>query len=78
MCYDISTGLFDTNIRRLYMYDKPSQLCQPPHKSRMADCILFHKRKHFLYDFCVGHRPVSLQVGIWIAVLKLNIYICEY
>ena len=23
MCYDISTGLFDTNMKRLYMCDKP-------------------------------------------------------
>ena len=77
MCYNISTGLFDTNIRRLYMYDKPGQLYRPPHKSRTADCILLAK-ENFLYNFRVGHWPVGHQVGIWIAVLKLNIYMCEY
>ena len=48
MCYDISTGLLDTNLRRLYMYDKPGQLYRLPHKSRMADHILFEKED----DFC--------------------------
>ena len=41
MCYDISTGLFDTNIRRFYMYDKP------PHKSHTADSIIFKKEDDF-------------------------------
>ena len=76
MCYDISTGLFDTNIRRLYMYDKPGQLCQPPHKSRTANCILFAKENVFCMIFMSAW--VSQRVGIWIAVLKLNIYMCEY
>ena len=48
MCYDISTGLFDTNMKRLYMCDKPSQLCRPPCKSRMVDCILFAKENVFV------------------------------
>ena len=30
------------------MYDKPSQFCQPPHKSRMSDSIIFK----FWVDFC--------------------------
>ena len=51
MCYDISTGLFDTNIRRLYMYDKPGQLCRPPHKSHTADHILFAKENVFCTIF---------------------------
>ena len=48
MCYSISTGLFDTNIRRLYMYDKPGRLYQLPCKSRMVDRVLFEKE----IDFC--------------------------
>ena len=48
MCHNISTGLFDTNIRRLYMYDKPGQLYRPPHKSRTVDHVLFEKE----IDFC--------------------------
>ena len=48
MCYNISTGLFDTNIRRLYMYDKPSRLYRLPHKSRTVDHVLFEKE----IDFC--------------------------
>ena len=51
MCYNISTGLFDTNMKRLYMCDKPGQLCQPPHKSRTADCILFTKENVFCTTF---------------------------
>ena len=51
MCYDISTGLFDTNIRRLYMCDKPSQLGWPPCKSRMADSIIFEKEDDFRMTF---------------------------
>ena len=48
MCYNISPGLFDTNIRRLYMYDKPGQLYRPPRKSRMVNRVLFEKE----IDFC--------------------------
>ena len=48
MCYNISTGLFDTKIRRLYMYDKPGQLDRPPHKSCTVDGVLFEKE----IDFC--------------------------
>ena len=62
MCYGISTGLFDTNIRRLYMYDKPGQLCQPPHKSRMADCIFFTKENVFCTILC---RPLASQLAGW-------------
>ena len=51
MCYDISTGLFDTNMKRLYMCDKPGQLCRLPHKSHMADCILFAKENVFCTTF---------------------------
>ena len=54
MCYDISTGLFDTNIRRLYMYDKPGQLCWPPRKSHTADCILFTKENVFCMIFVLA------------------------
>ena len=49
MCYKISTGLFDTKIRRLYMYDKPSQLYGPPHKSQTVNGVLFEKE----IDFCM-------------------------
>ena len=51
MCYDISTGLFDTNMKRLYMCDKPGRLCRPPRKSRMADRILFAKENVFCTTF---------------------------
>ena len=51
MCYNISTGLFDTNMKRLYMCDKPSQLCWPPCKSHMADSILFVKENAFCTTF---------------------------
>ena len=49
MCYNISIGLFDTKIRRLYMYDKPGRLCWLPHKSQMVDRVLFEKE----IDFCM-------------------------
>ena len=46
------------------------------HPTKVAwPTAFFFERKHFLYDFRVGHWPVGLWVGIWIAVLKLNIYI---
>ena len=54
MCYDIGTGLFDTNIRRLYMYDKPGQLYWPPCKSHMANCILFTKENVFCMIFVLA------------------------
>ena len=65
MCYNISTGLFDTNIRRLYMYDKPGQLCRPPHKSHMADCILFAKENVFCTTFvlAIGQSVWGLAYG---------------
>ena len=65
MCYNISTGLIDTNIRRLYMYDKPSQLCRPPRKSRMADSILFVKENIFCTTFvlAVGQLDCRLAYG---------------
>ena len=65
MCYGISTGLFDTNIRRLYMYDKPDQLCRPPHKSRMADSILFTKENVFCTTFvsAIGQSACGLAYG---------------
>ena len=75
MCYDIITGLIDPNIRRLYMYDKPGRLCWPAPQKLHGRLHSFCKRKCFLYDFRVGHWPVGLWVGIWIAALKLNIYI---
>ena len=49
MCYNISTGLFDTKIRRLYMYDKPGRLYRLPCKSQMVDRVLFEKE----IDFCM-------------------------
>ena len=51
MCYNISTGLFDTNIRRLYMYNKPSQLYWPSRKSQMVDRVLFEKEINFCTTF---------------------------
>ena len=51
MCYDISTGLLDTNMKRLCMCDKPSQLCWPPHKSRTANLTLFTKENAFCMTF---------------------------
>ena len=64
MCYNISTGLFDTNIRRLYMYDKPGQLYQPPRKSRMVDRVLFEKEIDFCMTFVLATgRPTTHGVG---------------
>ena len=63
MCYNISTGLFDTNIRRLYMYDKPSQLYRPPRKSCTADCILFEKED----DFCTTFMSAISQLACGLA-----------
>ena len=65
MCYDISTGLFDTNIRRLYMYDKPGRLCRLPHKSRTADSILFAKENVFGMTFmlAIGWSACRLAYG---------------
>ena len=51
MCYDISTGLFDTNMKRLYMCDKPGRLCWQHCKSCTADCILFAKENVFCTTF---------------------------
>ena len=50
-CYDISTGLFDTNMKRLYMCDKPGHHGRPPCKSRTADSILFEKEDVFCTTF---------------------------
>ena len=65
MCYDIITGLIDTNIRRLYMYDKPGRLCRLPHKSRMADSILFAKENVFCTTFvsAIGRSACRLAYG---------------
>ena len=65
MCYDISTGLFDTNIRRLYMYDKPGRLYQLPRKSHMADCILFMKENVFcvIFESAVGQLAGGWAYG---------------
>ena len=79
MCYDISTGLFDTNIRRLYMYDKPGRLCRPPHKSRNGRLHSFHERKHFFVRFSCW--PLAGQLAGWHmdSCIKIrHIYICEY
>ena len=43
MYYDISTGLFDTNMKRLYLCARPGRHGRLPHKSRTADSILFTK-----------------------------------
>ena len=32
----------------------------------------FQKRKQFLYDLCVSHRPSDLGVSTWIATSKMN------
>ena len=63
MCYDISTGLFDTNIRRLYMYDKPGRLYRLPHKSRTAN--LFEKEDNFCMTFvlAIGWSACGLAYG---------------
>ena len=49
MCYDISTRL--QNIRRLYMYDKLCRHGWPPHKSCMADSIIFEIEDDFRTPF---------------------------
>ena len=46
-----------------------------PAKVAWPTAFFLRKKTFFLYDFCVSHWPVGLWVGIWIAVLKLNIYI---
>ena len=63
MCYNISTGLFDTNIRRLYMYNKSSRLGRPPHKSRMADSIIFEKEDDFgtIFVSAIGRSACGLM-----------------
>ena len=65
MCYNISTGLFDTNIRRLYMYDKPGQLYWPPHKSQTVDRVLFEKEIDFCTTFvsAIGQLAGGLAYG---------------
>ena len=65
MCYNISTGLFDTNIRRLYMYDKPGRLYRPPRKSHMADHILFEKEDDFctIFVLAIGQLACRLAYG---------------
>ena len=72
MCYDISTGLFDTNMKRLYMCDKPSRLCWLPCKSRMADCILFVKENFFCMTFESAVGQSACGWAYVIAVLNLN------
>ena len=64
MCYNISTGLFDTKIRRLYMYDKPGRLYRLPHKSRMVDHVLSEKEIDFHTTFVsAAGRPTTCGVG---------------
>ena len=65
MCYDISTGLFDTNIRRLYMYDKPGRLCRLPRKGRTVDSILFAKENIFCTtcELAIGWLACGLAYG---------------
>ena len=65
MCYNISTGLFDTNIRRLYMYDKSGQLYWLPHKSCMAKRILFEKEDDFctIFMLAISQSACGLAYG---------------
>ena len=56
----------------------PLGLSSPEQCKSHRSTAFFSQKKMFLYDFFVVHWPVSLPVGIWIAVLKLNIYMCEY
>ena len=64
MCYNISTGLFDTKIRRLYMYDKPSRLYRLPRKSQMVDRVLFEKEINFCMTFVLATSwPTTHCVG---------------
>ena len=63
MCYNISTRLFDTKIRRLYMYNKPGRLYWLPHKSRTVDCVLFEKEINFCMTFVLATgRPTTCGV----------------
>ena len=63
MCYNISTGLFDTNIRRLHMYDKPGRLYRPPRKSRTVNGVLFEKEIDFCMTFALAtSRPTTRGV----------------
>ena len=49
---------------KLCRYDKPGRLCQPPHKSRMVDCILFEKEIDFCMTFVSATgRPTTRGVG---------------
>ena len=72
MCYDISTGLFDTNMKRLYMCDKPGQHGRLPCKSRTADSILFAKENVFCMTFQLAIGQSACRVGICVAILNLN------
>ena len=48
----------------LCRYDKPGQLCQPPHKSRMVDRILFEKEIDFCTTFVLAAgQPTTRGVG---------------
>ena len=79
MCYDISTELFDTNIRRLYMYDKPSQLCRPHHESHMADSILFAKENSFFCTtFVLAGQPAGWHTDSCVKIIYIYIYIYIY
>ena len=44
------------------MYDKPGQLCLPPHKSHMANCILFAKENVFCKIFMLA---IGWSAGGW-------------
>ena len=78
MCYDIITGLIDTSIRRLYMYDKPGRLCRLPHKSCTADSILFAKEDIFCTTFVLGGRPTGWHVDSCVKIKYIYIYIYIY
>ena len=64
MCYNISTGLFDTKIRRLYMSNKPGRLYQSPCKSWIVDRVLFEKETDFCTTFVsAAGWPTTHGVG---------------
>ena len=54
---------------KLYMYDKPDQLCRPPCKRHMANRILFEKE----IDFCTTFMSAIGQ-STWEDVLILQLF----
>ena len=76
------TGLFDTNMKRLYMYDKPGHHGRPPCESHTADSILFEKEDVFFFVRLLS-RPSAGRLAGWhkysdIKIKHIYVYIYIY